>query len=195
MVVIPTYVFAAATVEVKVDDDEFISRTVSTSVGSSVHWSRAAGSDGDHNIRQNGDHNIRQNNGIFASGAPTDGPINFTKTFSAGTFAYQCDVHGSSMSGTVKVKPKISAAPPGRPFTVTWASASTDTGAAFDVRYKVGSGTYRTWKNNTSALKGVFGTGGSPVNVRSGKNYTFQGRSQTSNTAVSGWSPVSSFKA
>ena len=136
MVIIPTYVFAAATVEVKVDDDEFISRTVNSPVGSSVHWSRAAGSDGDHNIRQN--------NGIFTSGAPTDGPIDFTKTFSAGTFAYQCDVHGSDMSGTVKVKPKISVAPTGKPFTVTWANGSTDTGTAFDVRYKVGSGAYKT---------------------------------------------------
>lgn len=187
MVIIPTYVFAAATVEVKVDDDEFISRTVNSPVGSSVHWSRAAGSDGDHNIRQN--------NGIFTSGAPTDGPIDFTKTFSAGTFAYQCDVHGSDMSGTVKVKPRISAAPTGKPFTVTWANGSTDTGTAFDVRYKVGSGAYKTWKSNTSALKGVFGKGGSPVNVRSGKTYTFQVRSQTSNSAVSGWSPASSFRA
>lgn len=187
MMIIPTFGFAAATIEVKVDDDEFVSRTVKTSVGSSVHWSRAAGSDNDHNISQN--------NGIFSSGAPTDGAINFTKTFSAGTFAYRCDVHGSDMSGTVKVKPKISPAPRRKPFTVTWANASTNTGTAFDVRYKVGSGAYKTWKNNTSASKAVFGKGGSPVNVRSGKTYTFQVRSQTSNTAVSGWSPASSFKA
>ena len=187
MMMIPTYVFAAATVEVKVHDDEFIARSVSTSVGSSVHWSRAAGSDGDHNISQN--------NGIFTSGAPTDGPIDFTKTFSAGTFNYQCDVHGSDMSGVIKVKPTTTAAPTGKPFTVTWANAATDTGTAFDVRYKVGSGTYKTWKNDTTAVKGVFGKGGVPIAVRAGKTYTFQVRSQTSNTAVSNWSPASSFKA
>ena len=187
MMMIPTYVFAAATVEVKVDDDEFIARTVSTSVGSSVHWSRAAGSDDDHNISQN--------NGIFTSGAPTDGPIDFTKTFSAGTFNYQCDVHGSDMSGVIKVKPKITAAPTGKPFTVTWANSATDTGTAFDVRYKVRSGEYKTWKSDTTAAKGVFGKGGAPVTVKAGKTYTFQVRSQTSNSAVSNWSPASSFKA
>lgn len=178
---------SAATTEVKVADDEFISPSVTTSVGSSVHWSRAAGSDDDHNVRQNA--------GIFTSGAPTEGAIDLTVIFSAGTFNYMCEVHGSDMSGVVKVKPKLSAAPAGRNFTVKWATSTTDTGTKFDVQYRVGSSTtWKTWKSATTAKSAVFGAGGKPVRPAAGKKYTFRVRSRAG-TKLSGWSPAAAFTA
>ena len=184
-VLIPTAVYAA-TIEVGVDDNDFIPEVVNPGVGSSVHWSRAAGSDGLHNVSQR--------NGIFTSGAPTTGAIDFTRTFSAGSFPYWCDIHGDSMTGNVRVKPSTSAGPTGRPFTVTWANSSTNTGTAFDVRYKIGSaGTYRMWKTDTTTFSGVFGKNGNPVTVRAGKTYYFSARSQTSSANQSEWSPAKSF--
>ena len=184
-ILIPTAVYAA-TIEVGVDDNDFIPEVVNPAVGSSVHWSRVAGSDAPHNVAQR--------NGIFRSGDPTTGAIDLTKTFSAGSFPYLCEVHGDSMAGNVKVKPSTSAGPTGRPFTVTWANSSTNTGNAFDVRYKIGSGgTYRMWKSDTTTFSAVFGKNGAPVTVRAGKAYFFSVRSQTSSANQSDWSPAKSF--
>ena len=143
------------------------------------------------------EHSVTHDAGIFSSGAPRAN-LTYTLQFSAGTFAYHCTKHGtlrSGMRGTVKVAPSAVAAPAGLPFTVTWAAAGTDTGNRFDVMYRVGSGPWKTWVNNTSARSMVFGRGG-PVAVARGKSYSFKVRSGVgTGPTQSGFSPVKVFRA
>lgn len=79
--------------EVRVGNNFFTPTTRTVSTGTTVTWTWNAGSN-DHNV-------------VF-----TDGPASaiqssgtFERTFNdAGTFPYQCTVHGPSMSGTVVVE-------------------------------------------------------------------------------------------
>jgi plastocyanin len=179
-------VVAAITTDVDVSDAKVFSpKTVSASVGGSVHWA-ASGID---------DHSVTQDDLLFDTGAPRAG-ITLTKTFSAGTYPYHCRKHGvngGTMKGSVKVAPQVASAPAGLAFTVKWAAAGTDTGTSFDVKYRVASGGWKTWKNNTSAKSMVFGKGG-PVAVARGKTYSFQVRSGTgANESL--FSPIKSFRA
>jgi hypothetical protein len=78
---------------------------------------------------------------------------------------------------------------------VTWADLNTNTGKAFDVRYKVGTGAFKIWKNDTTQKKAVFGLNGAPVAVQLGQTYQFQVRSEKTaaspgNAKFSGWSPT-----
>ena len=87
-------------------------------------------------------HNVHEDRGIFHSGRDTD-LIDFEATFSAGTFHYFCQTHGTrngGMDGIVKVPAKLTAGPAGAAFTVQWASGTTDTGSKYDVQYRIGSG-------------------------------------------------------
>ena len=174
----------AATKNVDVNDGRFFSpQNISSTVGGSIHWT-ASGVD---------DHSVTQDNALFDSGAAAPN-VDFTKRFSAGTFAYHCRKHGAQgMRGTVRVAPQVVTAPAGLAFTVKWAVAGTQTGTSFDVKYRVGSGAWKTWRNNTSAKSMVFGKGG-PVAVARGKSYSFQVRSG-SGAGESGFSPVKSFRA
>jgi plastocyanin len=177
---------AWAVIEVTVADDSFTPSQATSAVGGQVHWSRASGSTDDHNIRQDGK--------LFFSGPPTGGAMDFTATLSAGTYHYYCEEHGSEfggMDGIVKSPVRILNAPPGRTFTVRWATAYTDTGSLFDVQYRIGSGAWRNWRTDVSATQGVFGKNGNPVNVQNGKVYRFKARSQEG-SAISDWSPVRS---
>jgi hypothetical protein len=194
---LPALAFGAPT-NIQVKDDFFQPQNPAPrpfQTGASFRWQRGAGS--------NGDHNVRQDAGLFNSGAPTSGSINFSISASAGSFHYYCSAHGSpagGMTGVVKVRPIFSAAPTGNPFTVTWADSGTNTGKAFDVRYRVGTtGTFKTWKNDTTQKKAVFGLNGAPVAVQLGKTYQFQVRSEKTaaspgNSKFSGWSPTLSVK-
>ena len=159
------------------------------SSGASFQWTRAAGSTGSHNIRQDF--------GLFNSGSTTSGPINFSIRASAGTYHYYCVAHGSpsgGMDGVVKVRPIHSFSPAGAPFTLTWAlggTSGTNTGNEFDVRYRIGTTTtWKIWKNDTAARSGVFGQNGQPVQVMPGQIYQFQARSQVTPSQPSGWSPI-----
>ena len=102
--------------QIKVDDDFFAPRTApvrNVVAGASFQWTRAAGSTGRHNVRE--DHKL------FYSGTATTGPINFSVSASAGTYHYYCEFHGSAtggMDGVVKVRPTFNANPTGNPFTV-----------------------------------------------------------------------------
>jgi plastocyanin len=180
---------AWAAKEVLVDDNFFSPADVSVAVGGEVHWSRAVGSTGLHNVRQDDE--------LFESGGATVGPINLTARFSAGTYHYYCEVHGSpsgGMDGIVKSSVKILDAPAGLKFTVRWATDGTDTGSLHDAQYRVGSGDWKNWKKDTATNEGVFGKNGNPVTVKDGKQYRFRARSQEG-SALSDWSPVKSFTA
>jgi hypothetical protein len=163
---LPALAFGAPT-NIQVKDDFFQPQNPAPrpfQTGASFRWQRGAGS--------NGDHNVRQDAGLFNSGAPTSGSINFSISASAGSFHYYCSAHGSpagGMTGVVKVRPIFSAAPTG------------------------------TWKNDTTQKKAVFGLNGAPVAVQLGKTYQFQVRSEKTaaspgNSKFSGWSPTLSVK-
>src|SRR5919109_1368158 len=126
----------AASTEVTVNDNlTFTPATVTVAVGDDVHWTRPGAGP---------PHNIVEEHGIFRNCDPQSTPFMYTRTFSGGTFRYFCEVHvGSGMIGFVKVPVTITAAPPGRPFTVRWSLPGTDTGSSWDVQFRVGSGVWR----------------------------------------------------
>lgn len=187
--VVLTGVFAssvsAATTQVSVNDARTFSPSrVTQAVGGSVHWA-ASGTD---------DHSVTQDRGLFTSGAPRAG-VDFTRTFSAGTFPYHCTQHVSQgMRGVVAVPAQVLAAPAGLPFTVKWASATTRTGNRFDVQYRVAAGAWKVWRSNTSTRSAVFGAQSRPVRVVRGRTYSFRVVSRLSATARSGVSPVKTFR-
>jgi plastocyanin len=182
-------VAGAAPREIDVDDDFFAPRNPPTrnlQSGPSFRWTSVPGATNDHNVRQD--------DRLFFSGQPTD-PLTFQIRASAGSYHYYCTLHGSrsgGMAGRVKVKPIRDRSPRGLPFTVIWASPSTNTGGSFDVRFKRGSGDWRIWKNDTEKFRGVFGRNRNPVRVRANRVYKFQVRSErSSNTSRrSDWSPT-----
>jgi plastocyanin len=183
---VPSLAFGAThVVTVGVVGNTFTPPQVEGVVGDDVRWFRPVGGL---------PHNVLHAGGLFSSGAPTDGPIDFTRRFSAGYFFYFCQVHViQGMIGRVTAELTFTEDPSGRPFTVRWASSSTNTGNVFDVQYKVDDGKWRHWKVDTASFKGVFGRDGRPVRVRSGHTYRFRARSQKSASspgAKSGWSPV-----
>jgi len=176
---------------VDVEDNTFSPDSVSLAPGDGVTWDWV----GTNNL-----HNVRQDKKLFYSGnATSNSNTSFTRTLSAGTFHYYCEIHGTTaggMDGIVRVKPGADAAPAGNNFTVTWATSGSNTGNVFDVQYKVGTGDWTTWKTDTSQVSDVFGDGGDPVNVQAGTKYSFRARSQKSddaNSKVSDWSPRKSF--
>jgi plastocyanin len=187
---LPTLAFARVPTKIQVADIFFGPQSPAArnfQHGPSFHWTRAMSSGLPHNIRQDA--------GLFRSGNPTTGPINFSVNASAGRYHYYCEIHGSragGMAGVVKVRPVFKAAPTGNPFTVIWADSATNTGKAFDVRYKAGTGAWRIWKNDTAQFKAVFGQRSKPVRVRPGTRYQFQVRSEqaTNHAKLSGWSPT-----
>jgi plastocyanin len=177
---------SAATTQVAANDSRtFSPSTVTAAVGGGVHWA-ASGID---------EHSVTQDQGVFDSGAAVIG-LDFTRTFSAGTFRYHCEKHGDQgMVGVVRVAPQAVAAPAGLPFTVKWATARSNTGSRFDVQYRVGSGRFKAWKTNTTARSAVFGARSQPVRVARGKSYSFRVVSRASASARSAVSPVRTFRA
>lgn len=176
---------SAATSQVEVSDAKvFNSANVRQSPGGNVHW-LASGADA---------HSVTSDQLLFDTGQPRAG-VDFTRTFSAGTFGYHCRKHGDQgMVGVVTVPPRVAAAPRGLPFTVTWATAASNTGNRYDVQYKVGSGAFKTWLSKTAARSAVFGARSKPVRVLRGKTYTFKVRSRAG-ARTSAFSPVRSFRA
>jgi plastocyanin len=177
---------SAATTQVEATEARtFSPRSVNQAVGGGVHWAGTPGGAEEHSVRQDA--------GLFDSGNPTVG-LNFTRNFSAGTFAYHCEKHGDQgMVGTVRVPPQALGAPAGLPFTVKWAAAGTNTGNRFAVQYRVGTGRFKTWFASTSARSAVFGARNRPVRLARGKTYAFRVSSGTAATK-SAMSPVKSFR-
>jgi plastocyanin len=173
---------AAAAGEVTMNDNGFYPSKVSRAAGGSVTWKKTSGY-----------HNVVSTQKMFSSGSPKTDAFTYTRTFSAGVFPYICAVHPQTMRARVRVKPKVSAAPSGAPFTVTWATSATNTGSRFTVQYRVGSGSWKTWLGQTSSRSAVFGKGGTPVRARAGTTYSFRVRSHSGSNASS-YSPVVSFR-
>jgi plastocyanin len=172
---------ASAGLSVTVNDDFFDPTVMPGREGDIVLWSSNGGSTFD-------EHNVKQDQNLFSSGAPSTS-VNFQRTVSAGTFAYYCTEHGGrggvGMSGKLKMKPTLISPKrrAGAVIGVEWAK-SDQTGDQFDVRYR-GPGTdgkYKTWLKNTDQGSGMFGANNHPVRVKPDKNYSFQVRSERSDT-------------
>ncbi|MDQ3991205.1 MAG: hypothetical protein M3245_02690 [Actinomycetota bacterium] len=167
----------AATKTVQVRDNEFGPATTTVRVGDTVEWTWTGSNP----------HSVKQTNDVFPKSPITSKPYTYTRVFSSGNFPFVCEVH-AGMTGTIRVPATISAAPSGLPFTVRWATTSTNTGTSWDVQYRIGSGAWTTWRSGTTSKSGVFGKDGKPVTVKSGKKYTFRARSKRSGKN-SRWSP------
>ena len=94
---------SAATVQVtatSTPDGAFLPRTVTIRVGDTVRWTNTDGM-----------HNVVADDNTWTSGPPTVAPWTFSRTFTtAGTFGYNCNLHGSpgfGMFGTVIVLDSI----------------------------------------------------------------------------------------
>lgn len=177
----------AGTANVNVVDSAFQPDATRNQVGDAVRWS-SMGTTLPHNVRQDGQ--------LFRNGAPSSTGFDYQVIFSAGTYHYYCEVHGSAfggMDGLVRVPVMIAPDPAGLRFTIRWATETSETGSIYDVQFRVGSGDWRRWKQDTASLSGVFGTNRNPVRVRDGVRYRFRARSQEGG-ATSDWSPVRSFR-
>ena len=190
---VPVAPARGGTAEVSIHDNYYSPDVRRVAVGDAVRWFRAGDSNGFHNVREDGR--------LFSSGRSTGGPIDYRVIFSAGTFHYYCSTHGyplevddKGMEGLVRVPVSISRSPNGLPFTVRWATDAAETGDAYDVQFRVGSGAWRTWKRDVTNNGGVFGRDAKPVRVQGGVRYSFRARSQDGPNA-SGWSPVASLTA
>ena len=81
--------------EVSVRDNSYSPAATSVKVGNTVTWTWAAGNYSSHTVSfSDGSASADQTTGTFS------------RTFNAaGTFNYQCAIHGASMSGSVVVQP------------------------------------------------------------------------------------------
>lgn len=174
----------AATRTVQVEDFSFTPATSSGAAGDTVRWEKAGGTF---------PHNVSSTSAMFRSGAATGSAFTFTRTFSAGTYPYVCEIHADSgMTGVVRIRPRVAAGPTGLPFTVRWATTATNTGDTFRVQYRVNGGDWRGWFSGTPSNAKVFGANNSPVKVVAGATYRFRARS-IRNGNLSGYSPAVAF--
>lgn len=143
------------------------------------------------------EHNVRQDVRLFRSGDPTSAPGFFERAFSAGTFHYYCEVHGSpggGMDGMVRVPVGIQNTADRQIFRVVWATEASRTGKAFDVKYRVDGGPWVAWRTDTTKFRALFGRNDRPVPVEEEHTYEVRARSQKrveQPKKVSGWSPIS----
>lgn len=173
---------SAATTDVELRSSSFAPDVVSNRVGDAVRW-----------VKTGGFHNVASTQAMFRSGDATFDQFTYSRTFSAGTYNYVCEIHGEGgMTGKVRVRPRVGSAPSGAPFTVRWANPDTNTGSAFRIQFRVGGGDWKTWRGSTTSKSGVFGADDSPVTVRSGRTYGFRARSIKGEN-LSGYSPVVTF--
>ena len=173
----------AASRDVTVDNNNlsFSPAKVRAGVGDVVTWHKSGGF-----------HNVSSTTGMFRSGAATSAAFDYSRTFSAGSFPYVCEIHPDSMKGTIRVRPSIAPQPSGRAFTVTWAGDETNTGSRFRVQYRVADGPWKTWLARTAAHSAVFGLDDEPTGASTGKAYRFRVKSR-SGTNASRYSPADSF--
>jgi plastocyanin len=190
LLAIPALAFGRATTTVELtDSNKYSPADVTKNVGAGdIHWQWGASG------HTNAAHNVRQDDKLFFSGTLTNSdPGGYTITPSAGSFHYYCELHGSpsgGMAGTIKVRPTVFSKTSSA-FGVRWSPGTNQTGDAFDVRYRVDGGAWKTWKNHVAAAQGLFGVNNSPVRVRPGHTYDVQARSEKKSapTKASGWSP------
>lgn len=145
-------------------------------------------------------HDVLQDDKLFKSGPPTNNPSTvFGVSLPAGTYHYYCTTHGSrngsGMDGTVKSRLALGGLS-AESVPVTWGNNLVDVEPQYDVRFKVGSGKWKNWLKNTQLGSSQFGAGDEPVNLKPGKTYKLQARTENAanDERRSGWSPTASFE-
>jgi plastocyanin len=192
LLAIPALASGRATTSITVSPNNSLTfgpKSVTKNVGAgSIHWQW--GTNGTTSLP----HNVRQDSNLFNSGALTNSkPSGYTITPSAGSFHYYCTLHGSpsgGMAGKINIRPAIFNKTASS-FGVRWSPGTNQTGNAFDVRYRVDGGAWKTWQNHVTTAQAVFGANNSPVHVGPGHTYEVQARSEklSNVTKSSGWSP------
>ena len=155
-------------------------------------WVRAAGSTGDHNIRED--------SRLFRSGPVLDNTEfnEYQESISAGAWHYFCEIHGTrttGMEGTIKVRPRVDSTD-GSTAVIRWADGGDETGDAYRVQWRRGtSGRWKTWLKGTKRPAARFGKAGNPTNPRPTATYQVRVRSyvKAKPKKTSGYSPALSF--
>ena len=102
----------------------------------------------------------------------------------AGSFSQSCDLGPFSVGSSWSIRLKARAHPATPDFKVTWAIPSADVSWHYNVEYRVGSRSWRTWYADTAIRSATF----DGVN---GRTYSFRSRVIDSETkAMSWWSRV-----
>ena len=93
------------------------------------------------------------------------------------------------MVGTIHIRPTVFNKTASS-FGVRWSPGTNQTGNAFDVRYRVDGGAWKTWKNHVPPRRRSSGRA-KPEHVGPGHTYELQARSERRSdvSKPSGWSP------
>ncbi len=175
---------ASAATTIGVEDDFYDPKVASSDLTSGPTfdwaWDGASGTTLD-------EHNVVSDDDLFTSGDATTHD-SFSVSASAGTFQYHCTVHDlKGMTGTVAVNPLVTDIT-SKSFKVTWGNDGTTTGNKFDVKYRKGSGKFKSWLKKTKKTSAKFGKKKKPVKVKPGTTYEIEVRS-IKGKHKSGYSP------
>ena len=79
---------------------------------------------------------------------------------------------------------------PGESFRAAWADKASDVSGTYDVRFRVETGPWSPWKNDTRKRKALFGNG-EPIELVPGAEYSISARTQRASNPArhSRWSP------
>jgi hypothetical protein len=99
----------------------------------------------------------------------------------AGTYAARCD--GGKAQKVFRAALKAPSAPANHSFSVAWADDTAGAAWRYDVQYRIGSGTWTTWKQKTTARSATFSGNASTT-------YFFRARATIPTAGTNGWSPV-----
>jgi plastocyanin len=168
----------AASSTVIADDNFFSPSTKTVSQGDKVNWlnSTAASDDNDHTSTANLFNLWNKNlpNGSAASTYVTFGR--------AGAFAYHCEVHPSTMKGTVNVRLKA-ARLDANSWTIRMASSNAPTGFVHEVqRRKKGTTTWFTLATTANAT--------ARFDAPSAGTWQLRGRYKKTGSSATGYSPT-----
>jgi hypothetical protein len=138
-------------------------------------------------------HDVQQVKGMFKSGDPKK-TGKYELQASGGTYKYLCTVH-QGMKGSFGIIPDLNLISETQA-RLTWANKFTETGKAFDVRYRVNAGKWKLWQKHTKKFRGTFGKNSKPVAADFEHHaYDFEARTykgKKSKKKRSGWSPAAS---
>jgi plastocyanin len=125
---------------------------------------------------------------LFDSGTMAPGATFSFAFTAAGIYAYHCTFHqAQGMTGMVGSKDTVFplSGPVGTMFTITVATIPAPAGFTYDIQKRNPGGSFQNWMLGVTSASVIFDSTGQPTGV-----YQFRSRlHQTSNNAVSGYSP------
>jgi plastocyanin len=125
--------FAASSADVDVRDDFFSPTTVTINFGGMVNWIWDGTTQDTHTATDNTGMNL-YDSGNVVGGDTLTFPHVFT---AAGNYGFRCNIH-FGMTGTAKVKPKVSpkSGGTGDSYKISWATQTAPSGFNYDVQRK-----------------------------------------------------------